>query len=511
MGSESQDPVLPRRSGGSKPERSDMRETQQNPSASQEAFEQLGATRILPADASQKILNESVAFEDMGKTPISGERTSRHHIADYELVRPLGEGAMGRVYLAKHRESGREVALKLLFPHIAKNPRLVERLYQEGLVMGQLDHANIVQAYGVGEDKGWHYAALEYIDGESLQNWLDRRGKLPVADALHIAIATARALEYAHALGLVHRDIKPDNILINKAGVVKVADLGMVKSLDDPAMNLTQTGFAVGTPWYMPLEQAKNAKEIDGRSDIYALGCMLYCMLAGHPPFNAQSMVEVLQQKEQGVFPPARSKNPRVSERLDLIIAKMTAKLPKHRYQNCSELLKDLDSLGLAGPKLTFLTAPTPDQLTTPAPSEMGETVVSRDTERLDLWFVRVKDPNGQSSVQKLTTSDVLKMVETGVIKGSAQASRRSSERYRSLASYKEFETVLARTTKDAADNQNPKLRSQMKKNLEEPATRREDRNSARNEVEPTPSWHLWLAAALGLAAAAILVYFILG
>lgn len=510
MGSESQDPVLPRRSGSAKPERSDMRETKQNPSASQEAFEQLGATRILPADA-QKILNESVAFEDMGITPVSGERMSRHHIGDYELVRPLGEGAMGRVYLAKHRESGREVALKLLFPHIAKNPRLVERLYQEGLVMGQLDHANIVQAYGVGEDKGWHYAALEYIDGESLQNWLDRRVRLPVADALHIAIATARALEYAHALGLVHRDIKPDNILLTKAGIVKVADLGMVKSLDDPAMNLTQTGFAVGTPWYMPLEQAKNAKEIDGRSDIYALGCMLYCMLVGHPPFNAQSLVEVLQQKELGSFPSARSKNPQVSERLDLLIAKMVAKSPKHRYQNCSELLKDLDSLGLAGPKLTFLTAPiAPDQLTTPLPHEMGETVVSRDTERLDIWFVRVKDPNGQSAIKKLTTSDVLKMVETGVIKGSAQASRRSKDHYRSLASYKEFEAVLARTAKDAADHQNLRLRSQLKKNLEESSPRREDRNAAKNEVEGAATWQLWLAAALGLAAAAILAYFFL-
>src|SRR5262249_19509005 len=140
----------------------------------------------------------------------------------------------------------------------------------EGLVMGRLDHPNLVSAFSIGDDQGWHYVAMEYVRGESLQTWIDRLGKLAIGDAIAIALKCADALNYAHGLGLVHRDIKPDNILITRDGEVKITDLSMVK-MDDEDMSLTQTGHAVGTPWYMPLEQARNAKETDGRCDIYAL------------------------------------------------------------------------------------------------------------------------------------------------------------------------------------------------------------------------------------------------
>src|SRR5204863_9694817 len=139
--------------------------------------------------------------------------------------------------------------------------------------------------------------------------------------ALLIVLTTAKALAYAHEKDIIHRDLKPENILITRAGQVKIADFGMVKVGDDE-MHLTQTGHALGTPWYMPIEQAKNAKDIDGRSDIYALGCLFYCLLTGHPPFTGRTLVDVLQAKELGTFPPARSQNVNVPERLDLILLK---------------------------------------------------------------------------------------------------------------------------------------------------------------------------------------------
>ena len=164
---------------------------------------------------------------------------------------------------------------------------------------------------------------MEHVDGLSMQKWLARLGRISVADAVTITLRCLEGLHYAHGMELVHRDIKPDNILVTHKGKVKIADLGMVKTHDED-MSLTQTGHAVGTPWYMPLEQARNAKDVDGRSDIYALGCSLYCYVTGRPPFTGKTIVDVIQAKEVGVFPPARKSNPDVPERLDLIIAKMT-------------------------------------------------------------------------------------------------------------------------------------------------------------------------------------------
>ena len=217
---------------------------------------------------------------------------------DFRLVSQIGEGAMGVVYRGRQISLDRDVAVKVLFKHVARNQKLVDRFRREALVSGRLDHPNIVQGYGVGEDKGWHYFAMEFIDGESLQQWQGRLGKLSIGDALYITLACAHALQYAHASGVVHRDIKPANILINRQGQVKIADLGMVKEFDEE-MSLTQTGHGVGTPWYMPLEQARNAKDTDARSDIYALGCMLYCLLTGQPPFSGHTLVEVIEAKSK--------------------------------------------------------------------------------------------------------------------------------------------------------------------------------------------------------------------
>src|SRR5262249_24921560 len=213
---------------------------------------------------------------------------------DFRLRKKIGEGAMGIVYKARQLSLDRDVAVKVLFKHVAKRTKAVERFYREARIMKRLIHPNIVRGIEVDFDQGWHFFAMEYVDGHNLHKWLTRLGRLNIGDALHIALACARALEHAHNLDLIHRDIKPDNILLSRTGQVKVADLGMVKVLDEDN-DLTQTGHGVGTPCYMPLEQAKNGKDADGRSDIYALGCVLYAMLTGEPPFRGETILELIQ------------------------------------------------------------------------------------------------------------------------------------------------------------------------------------------------------------------------
>jgi serine/threonine protein kinase len=404
-------------------------------------------------------------------------------LEDFRLLVKIGEGAMGAVYKGRQLSLDREVAVKVLFKHVARNAKLVERFYREARVTGQLDHPNIVQGFGVGEDKGWHYFAMEYVDGDSLQEWLTRLGNLSVPDALNVTLVCAGALQYAHDAKLVHRDIKPANILITRQGQVKLADLGMVK-LRDEDMGLTQTGHGVGTPWYMPLEQARNAKETDCRCDIYALGCMLYCMLTGQPPFTQPTLVEVIQAKEIGTFPPARQTNAEVPERLDLIIAKMVHKHARYRYASCTELIKDLESLGLASKRLGFL-APQTEPAARPAaglstkvpppktPPGVRPAPVPAQEEAADVWYVRYRISGGRLVQRKMTTAQVRAMIEAPDFDQEATASR-TKEGFRALATYREFEpAVLGRVSKTGLDQQTTKYRAMYKKIEEEDRQRR--------------------------------------
>lgn len=461
------------------------------PEEQDDVWEKLGATHVTDDsnEASLSGVNLEMPAHHTELTPSRILGKNVVILGDFRLLRKLGEGAMGAVYKAMQISFERKVALKVLFPHVAKIPKLVERLYREGRVMGQLDHPNIVQAFAIGEAEGCHYIAMEYVSGRSMQKWLALLGRVPVGDAARITLECAKALKYAHGLNMVHRDIKPDNILLTKKGAVKVADLGMVK-IDDEEMSLTQTGHAVGTPWYMPLEQARNSKEIDGRSDIYALGCTLYAMLTGNPPFMGRTIVEVIQAKEIGTFPPARNTNPNVPERLDLLIAKMTAKSPKYRYQSCDELISDLESLELANESLSFVSpmsaAQQPEE--TPAP---GKTVImsglanqseqEADTPELDpeQWFVQVKRPDGTISSQKYSTAQVQKMLAEGTMKPTARASHSPSEGFRALGTYKEFQgTALSQLSKKSADKHAARYRGIYKK-IEEA-----DREAAMREQE---------------------------
>ena len=471
--------------------------------SNESSWESLGSTRIIEGNTPHALPRASAESPDLPSDP-------RHDIVpptgqepisfgDFQLLCKIGEGAMGVVYKARQLSFDRDVALKILFPHIANNPKLVARLFREGVVMNQLDHPNIVQAFGRDEYQGRYYIAMEYVNGQSMQKWIAHLGRLSIGDALHIVLTCARALEYAHNLGLVHRDIKPDNILIDVSGKVKVADFGMVKT--DEEGELTQTGHAVGTPWYMPLEQAKNAKDTDRRSDIYALGCMLYCFLTGMPPFAGKTLLEVIRAKDLGTFPPSRQANPEVPEKLDLIIIKMTSKQPKHRYQTCAELIKDLESLQLAHPNLGFLedqSAPA-DIPATKAPSSHDDPrpVAVADP---NTWYVRVKDAAGNTEVHKLATAQIHSMLNQDLLPPNAKASHDREVGFRSLATYKEFQGVaLVKASKQSVDQHAERYRSLYKK-IEEEAEERERKREFDTVAPQTPDW-MPLAIKIGAGA----------
>src|SRR5262245_33082781 len=438
-----------------------------------------------PGDGPPRLASSSddSGLVDRGKTPAATV------LGDYRLVRKLGEGAMGAVYKAKQTSTGQNVALKVLFRHVAKKPRCVERFAREARVMMRLEHPNIVKGYAVGEGNGLHFFAMEYLSGCSLQQWINRHGPMKVGDALHVTLAIARALAYAHGQDLIHRDIKPDNVLLGfpprsavptSAGFpvqVKITDLGMAKVLDDD-LDLTQTGYGVGTPCYMPLEQAKNSKDADGRCDIYALGCVLYCALTGHPPFSGATLVDLIQAKEANTFRPARRFNAEVPQRLDLIIYKMIAKLPKDRYQTCAEVIRDLESLKLAHPTLCL---PRPESdLARPDPGAGGTGttgLATRTPERVpragalptrvmapdetDLWHVRYHSTSGRLVKRTLTTAQVLEWIASEQFDPTTQASRHPETGFRALAVYREFKAaVMPRVTKAGADVRTSRLRS---------------------------------------------------
>ncbi len=286
--------------------------------------------------------------------PSASHSSSLQIVGDFELLRRIGEGSMGTVYKARQLSRERIVALKLLTPEMISQPRLLQRFYREARLMIRLSHPNIVTGYEVGQTGNQHYFAMEYVSGVSVQEVRRLLSPMSVSDALYIAVACAHGLHFAHELGLVHRDVKATNVLVRRDGVVKLTDLGMMKVLDDD-VGMTKTGYAIGTPSYMPLEQARDGKSVDRRSDIYALGCLLYSLLTAQMPFQGKDRIELILSKQAGVFVPASQLNPAVSQHLDQILARMMARLPEDRYPSCAELIADLAELKIPTEQLSFI------------------------------------------------------------------------------------------------------------------------------------------------------------
>ena len=263
----------------------------------------------------------------------------------YRLERELGHGGMATVYLAQDLRHDRAVALKVLKPELA-HALGPERFLREIQVTAQLDHPHILPLLDSGDAGGFLYYVMPYVQGETLRTRLMRAKQLPLDDALQIAAEVADALNYAHGQGIVHRDIKPENLLL--AGRhVRVADFGIARAVTAAGGDsLTATGVAIGTPAYMSPEQAGGSKDVDGRSDLYSLGCVLYEMLAGHPPFTGGTAHEILARHSMDAVPSLAAARPTVPEGLERAIATALAKVPADRFSTAAQFADALARRG---------------------------------------------------------------------------------------------------------------------------------------------------------------------
>jgi serine/threonine-protein kinase len=239
------------------------------------------------------------------------------------------------------------VAIKVLPKRFTENSEYVERFYREGQAAAKLNHNNIVQAFDVGEAGGYHYFVMEYVEGKTIYDDLAAGIPFGEAEALNIIIQVAHALAHAHARGLIHRDVKPKNIMITNDGVVKLADMGLARETTDIETATTEAGKAYGTPYYIAPEQIRGKIDIDGRADIYGLGSTLYHMVTGRVPFMADDPTDVMRKhlKEQ-LIPPDHI-NTALGGGISEVIEVMMAKAREDRYNNTEELLTDLDAVRL--------------------------------------------------------------------------------------------------------------------------------------------------------------------
>ncbi|MBX3444761.1 MAG: serine/threonine protein kinase [Planctomyces sp.] len=273
----------------------------------------------------------------------SGEHEQLTRLGKYVIQKRLGAGGMGTVYLAVDSSLKRTIALKVLPRDRADNPTLVKRFQAEGQAAAYLQHKNIVGVYEAGQIDGLLYIALEYVEGIDVLDIIRKRGVIPVRRSIEIIRQVLHALQHACEKQIVHRDIKPSNLLVAHDGTVKLADLGLARSIDDTIdTGITRAGTTVGTVDYMSPEQARNSKAADIRSDIYSLGCTWYHMVAGVPPYAEGSMTNKLRAHAQSELPDPRERNDRIPDGVVAVIHRMMAKKPEDRYQSPQEILEEL-------------------------------------------------------------------------------------------------------------------------------------------------------------------------
>ncbi|HEX3327454.1 MAG TPA: Stk1 family PASTA domain-containing Ser/Thr kinase [Actinomycetota bacterium] len=269
----------------------------------------------------------------------------------YSVFERVGAGGMAEVYRARDELLGRDVALKVLSERFARDSSFVERFRREAQSAANLNHPQIVSLYDYGSDGDAYFIVMEFIDGTSLADIIHREAPLLPERAAEIALDVTRALDRAHTAGIVHRDIKPGNILITKDGNTKVTDFGIARAArGDNEQTMTQTGMVIGTAAYLSPEQAQG-EPVDGRSDLYSLGVVLYEMLSGHAPFAGDTPLAIAYKHVREFAAPPSSINPDVPKELDAIVMKALAKNPENRYQNAVEFEQDLQRF-LSGQKV---------------------------------------------------------------------------------------------------------------------------------------------------------------
>ena len=259
----------------------------------------------------------------------------------YTVGQMIGTGGMADVYLGLDTRLNREVAIKVLRRDLAKDPAFVARFRKEALAAGGLNHPGIVAVYDSGEENNSPYIVMELVSGQTLRQKL-QAGQLPLTTSLEIIKGILNALDYSHNKGIVHRDIKPSNIMITDSGDIKVMDFGIARATDDIGATLTNTWNVVGTAQYLSPEQA-TGELADGRSDLYSLGCLMYELLTGRPPFTGDTPVSVAYQHVSSALTPASQINPSLDPNLDQMLEVVLAKDPNNRYQDAAAVLEDLE------------------------------------------------------------------------------------------------------------------------------------------------------------------------
>ena len=257
----------------------------------------------------------------------------------YQIIKSIGEGGMANVYLAYDTILDRNVAVKILRGDLASDEKFVRRFQREALAASSLYNQNIVEVYDVGEDNGMYYIVMEYIDGKHLKSLLKKRGKLTVSETIDIMMQIASGLSVAHDQYLIHRDIKPQNIMILENGLVKITDFGIAMAMN--STQLTQTNSVMGSVHYLPPEQA-SGKGASLQSDIYSMGILMYELLTGKLPYHGDNAVEIALKHLKEPLPSIREELPTIPQSVENIIIKATAKNPKNRYADAKEMYEDL-------------------------------------------------------------------------------------------------------------------------------------------------------------------------
>jgi serine/threonine protein kinase len=342
-------------------------------------------------------------------------------VGDYDILSKVAEGGMGTIYKGRHRQTGQIVAVKIVPLHMANNQVLLKRFEQEFKAAKKLDHPNIVQALDYGSHGTTPYIIMEFVEGESLGQRIERDGRLPEAEAIRLIAQAAQGLYRAHKQGLIHRDVKPDNIMVTPDGTAKLADLGLVKESESD-LNLTKTGRGLGTPHFMAPEQFRNAKNADIRCDIYSLGATLYMMVTGDLPFKSCGPLDAWMKKIHNEITPPRKLVPGLSERVDWAIRRAMSAEPNLRPATCREFVEDLT--GHSTRKIN---------------NQEGEGAAG------DTWYLVYKDEEDETHTVKGSTGGIRRSLKEGLLgdASNVMACRDKRGPFETLQSFPEFRDLV--------------------------------------------------------------------
>jgi len=276
----------------------------------------------------------------LGRMSRDEEKGDPLRIGNYEIIGKIGDGGLGTVYKARQISMSRDVALKVLHKKWLTDEEFKKRFLLEARLAGRLSHQNLIQVYDVGRDRGIYYFSMEFVDGETIEDMIERDGALENAKAVDFIMQVLRSISYIKNFDIVHRDIKPGNMMVTRKGVVKLGDFGFVKSKLDPM--IATEGEVLGTPDYISPEQAMGLETIDWRSDQYSLGCSLYHMVTGKPPYEGSGS-SVMRQHIKADLPDPRTINSKIPDAVVQILERMMAKDPNDRYSDTDQMFEDLE------------------------------------------------------------------------------------------------------------------------------------------------------------------------